>query len=94
MAASKALVTGLQQSPNVAKPIWPFGTSESRTFQTNQLDTALANMSSLLSDNINAGLAELMTNQSAFAAFASSGTFTGETRLSISDDVASLTTAL
>ena len=48
----------------------------------------------MLSDNINAGLAELMTNQSAFAAFASSGAFTGETKLSIPDDVASLTTAL
>ncbi|KAK3172376.1 hypothetical protein OEA41_005697 [Lepraria neglecta] len=94
MAASKALVTELQQAPNVAKAIWPSGTSESQTFQINQLDTALANVSSMLSDNINAGLAELMTNQSAFAAFASSGAFTGETKLSIPDDVASLTTAL
>ena len=29
-AASKALVTGLQQVPNVVKAIWPSGTSEVR----------------------------------------------------------------
>ena len=30
MVASKVLVTGLQQAPNVAKAIWPSGTSEVR----------------------------------------------------------------
>ena len=30
MAASKALVTGLRRAPNVAKAIWPSGTSEIR----------------------------------------------------------------
>ncbi len=48
----------------------------------------------MLSNSINAGLQQLMTDQEAFANFASSGAFSGQTILSIPNDVAGLTLAL
>ena len=59
-----------------------------------QLYNDLDIISLKISNNINAGLLELMTNKSAFAAFASSGAFSGSTRFSIVNDTEALTSTL
>ena len=59
-----------------------------------QLYSDLETISLGVSNKINAGLLELMTNKSAFAAFASSGAFSGSTGFSIVNDTEALTSTL
>ena len=61
----------------MAKAIWPEGTVDSQTVQIGNLDQALAGIDDQMSDMINAGLHEVMSDISSFLAFASTGHFSG-----------------
>lgn len=66
---------------------------QSQSVQIANLDSALADATATLSDSINAGLVEVMTNITTFTSFVSSGDFSGQTILSIPSDVNSPTLA-
>ncbi|MCJ1460673.1 hypothetical protein MMC28_011055 [Mycoblastus sanguinarius] len=88
--AAGALNVGLQQAPGVAQAMWPQGTTSTQTYQIDALQQQLLDNTDLISNQINSGLVELMTNQQAFVAFASSGNFSGNADISVANDTTTL----
>ena len=74
---ANALSIGIQQTPGVAKAIWPAGTASTQTFQISELKLHLSKLDSSISDRLNAGLFAIMANTDEFIKFASSGAFSG-----------------
>ena len=67
---------------------------QSDTIQIGTLSTELQNAVTQIGDRINAGLWTLMSDQNAFATFASSGAFTGDPSLSIPQQVKEISNGL
>ncbi|KAL9594169.1 MAG: hypothetical protein Q9219_007182 [cf. Caloplaca sp. 3 TL-2023] len=86
------LTTALQQAPSVAGAIWPSGDAASQVIQIGELQTALSEINSDLSDMLQAGLTNIMDGQdtSVFANFASSGAFSGPELLSLPEQTKGL----
>jgi len=76
-AVAHIVSVGIQQAPGVAKAIWPAGTVSSQNIQIGDLDAELGKLDSDLSNRINSGLQEFMTDVPSFLAFASNGSFSG-----------------
>ncbi len=76
-AVAHIVSVGIQQAPGVAKAIWPAGTASSQNIQIEDLDAELGKLDSDLSNRINSGLQEIMTDVPSFLAFASNGSFSG-----------------
>ncbi|KAL9598702.1 MAG: hypothetical protein Q9219_004315 [cf. Caloplaca sp. 3 TL-2023] len=92
--AGQALVTGLQQTPGLVKALFPTSGIDAQNIQIGTLNTVLADYSTKISQRINAGLWTVMSDKAAFAAFASSGVFSGNTALSIPKEAGELSAGL
>lgn len=73
---SQSFAISLQQSPGVAKALWPAGNDLSRTYQIGQLQDQVSNISQQLSDTLSTGLHLLMTDVPTFVNFADNGRYT------------------
>ncbi|KAI9845506.1 MAG: hypothetical protein M1837_004845 [Sclerophora amabilis] len=89
-AVSTILTTALKQAPSVAKAIWPVGTTDSVIYQIGQLQEALGDVTDQLRDSINAGLQLVMTDMSAFQAFAANGAFSSPKPPSLQNETTGL----
>ncbi|MCJ1480456.1 hypothetical protein MMC06_000611 [Schaereria dolodes] len=87
------MTIALQQAPTVARAFWPQGV-DTQNIQIGQLDTALANLTGNLSATINNGLMLVMSDMPTFIAFASGGTFSGNSTPSLPNGTAGLDYAL
>ena len=92
--ASKALLNGIQQAPGVAKAIWPSGTTDSQAVQLGHLDSDLEQIYQNFTQAINDTLFLLMSDVPSFLAFASSGAFSGQAKLSLPGDANTTAIAL
>ena len=82
--------TGIQQAPGVAKAIWPAGSVNSQIVQIGDLQSALGGVNEDLSNRINAGLQEIMSDVPSFIAFASNGSFSGSNMPSLATQTQNL----
>lgn len=72
---SQSMAISLQQSPGVARSLWPSGDDISRTYQIGQLQEQVSNISVELSDSLGRGLRLLMTDVPTFVEFADNGRY-------------------
>ena len=93
-AAASAFSTAIQQTPGVARVIWPMGTANSETVQIGELQTKLGSIDTDLSDRLDAGLQMIMSDIGAFTNFASSGSFSGNVIPSLPKETADLNIGL
>ena len=84
--AATALVKGLQESPSVAKAMWPSGTEDSQPEQLAHLDSYLSQIDQNFTSQITLGLYTIMSDVPSFNGFASSGQFSGPNNLSLPAD--------
>ena len=73
--SSQSLAISLQQSPGVARSLWPAGDDISRTYQIGQLQEQVSNISVELSNSLSSGLHLLMTDVPTFVQFADNGRY-------------------
>lgn len=74
-AIGKALVTGAQQAPGVAKYLYPIGTADSQLLQMQQVAANLGSSVKNLQDSIGKALPPMVNDVNAFAAFTATGAF-------------------
>lgn len=80
------IATSFVDAPFLARAIVPTVTEDSRLIQIGDLSNYLRNMTTDLSNQINAGLSILMTDINSFTAFAGSGRYSGPNTTSIPDE--------
>lgn len=81
--AASAMMISLMQAPAAARAMWPHGTDNSQTIQTANLDQALSDASSELSDMITEANTLLMTDMTTFIKFVEGGQYSGPDMLSL-----------
>lgn len=81
--AASALWVSLMQTPGAARAMWPHGTDNSRIIQSAQLDQALSDASSELSDMISNTNSLLMNEMNTFIKFVEGGQYSGPDMLSL-----------
>ena len=92
--AINAISIGVQQTPGVAKAIWPSGTVSSQIVQMGELQAKLGSLDADLTKLFNDGLFAIMANVDNFISFASSGQFSsGQDVLNLPDNTAGLDAA-
>ena len=74
---SGLLVTLIQQTPGLAKGLWPLGTSNSQLLQISELSVLNQNITTKLEEVLNGGLQTLEGNVTQFLSFVAGGVFSG-----------------
>lgn len=92
--AAQAFIISMQQSPGLAKTLYPSGTDDSKTVQIGHLSTSLGTTIDTLSGMINNAVTLLMSDLPTFVQFAQSGKYSGITSFSIPNETVGLDIAL
>ena len=92
--SAQAFAISMQQTPAVARTMWPTGSDASRTFQISQLNTQLSNATDSLSEILDRGLKLLMSDTPTFVSFAQSGAYCGNGTIDIAAKTDDLDLAL
>ena len=92
--SAQTFAIGLQQTPGVARAMWPTGDEASKTFQIAQLDTELSVASKNISAMLDRGLKLLMTDVPTFVSFAQRGDYCGNGTVDINEKLDHLDVAL
>ncbi|CAL8579582.1 hypothetical protein XPA_005319 [Xanthoria parietina] len=88
------LVTALQQAPTVFEAIWKSDGESTQVYQMGELASELGEVNGQIGSMLNRGLAVIMKDVSAFAKFASMGSFSGPEVVSIPEKTDGLDLAL
>ena len=81
--AASALAISFMQAPAATRAMWPHGTDNSRIIQSADLDQALSDASSTLSDMISNTNSLLMNDMTTFIKFVEGGQYSGPDMLSL-----------
>lgn len=92
--AAQAFIISMQQSPSLAKTLYPTGTDDSKTLQIGQLSTDLGTTVETLSSMINNAVTLLMNDLPTFVQFAQSGKYSSMISFSIPNETVGLDIAL
>lgn len=90
----KAVVTGLQQAPSVAKYLFPVGTLDTQVAQFDQIANSMGTVTTYLQHNVTQALAAVQNDTATFLAITGSGNFSVTPVPTISDQSDSILTAL
>lgn len=84
----------MQQTPAVARTMWPTGSEESRSFQISVLESELSSATKDLSEILDHGLKLLMSDVPTFVRFAQNGAYCGNRTIDIAAKAIGLDLAL
>ncbi|KAG8527148.1 uncharacterized protein KY384_008578 [Bacidia gigantensis] len=84
------VTTALQQAPSVVSALLPTGDAASQTVQIADIQSHLSDLNTQISSMLDSALHEIMTNVTAFAAFASSGAFSSPSNMSLPSETKEL----
>lgn len=91
---AQAFIISMQQTPGLAKALYPQGTDDSKQVQIAQLSTNLGGTVNQLSSMINHAVNLLMSDLPTFVTFAQSGKYSGMISYSIPNETVGLDIAL
>ena len=92
--ASQAFLISLEQTPSLAKALYPTGTDESKTIQMGDLSTDLGQATTQLDGMINNAVQLLMSDVPTFIQYVQSGQYSGQTSYSLPNTSSGLEIAL
>lgn len=92
--SAQTFAIGIQQTPGIARAMWPTGDEASKTFQIAQLDTELSQASKNISAMLDRGLELLMTDVPTFVSFAQGGDYCGNGTVNVNEKLDHLDVAL